>query len=872
MAKRKAQPQQDVQIELQFPLEGLDETRAYLRQRPGTCAAAQNVMTFEPGTARARGGMRMGLQAYYPNTDTAAVAGFPIQDINHLVTTNYQQNQTNIGQFTFALTLSSGFGLSSSPVSGSSTIATGLQTGTGFALACSCWDQAGNVYVAEVNATTGVVLLFSYTQAGILNWSNVGPFPIKTGSIRFVCGMVVIGNNLYIATTNTAAPIASVYQVNTASGSVVQQFLYTAMTSAFTNLGFSATSCNCLAAIGTTLGIESAGVGGSTQAFFIVNTTANPFTTAPIVVAYGGVASANRSTVVSDGVGTFYTVAGVQTSMVKAIGIGGQIIWSTNQCDNVIQGMCFDFATGFLMTANTSSPSIRQLNLTNGSLGVSGSPGGILAWNWIDSDGTGKFTVWRNSVASTDIMQFNSTFTALGGPTTFANTIHTGCSVNKGTTQTTTATGSSRVIIGLLVTNGQVRTFSQTGSAAITGGQCLSQSAPVVFSAQDGTNMYFVDGSTYNYYNSLTGQMQPWTPTFGTMPIDQSGARCKLITMWRGRIVMSGLLKDPNNWFMSAINDPFDFNYGPATPTQTQAVAGNASDTGLTGDVITALIPYGDDTMIFGCAQSIWQMTGDPAAGGQFDVISHTLGIAYGRAWAIDLYGQIYFMGNKSGIFKMTPGALPVRISSQIERRLENIDFTQNLVRMAWDVTNQGLWVFITPCAVGSPTINYFFEDRVSAWWPVVFANPLHNPLAVNAFDGDNPQQRVILIGGRDGRLHAISNTATLDDQTPIQWSVTIGPVMTHDLDDVLFKAMQATMGQTSSPVNYDIYIGRSAEQALASTSIWSGTWQPGRNPVSYVRRSGIALYIKVSGTQPAAFEKITATFQPTGKIRRRLP
>ncbi len=51
MAKQRAHV--DIETELQFPLQGLEETRSFSRQRPGTSVAELNVRAFDPVTGRA---------------------------------------------------------------------------------------------------------------------------------------------------------------------------------------------------------------------------------------------------------------------------------------------------------------------------------------------------------------------------------------------------------------------------------------------------------------------------------------------------------------------------------------------------------------------------------------------------------------------------------------------------------------------------------------------------------------------------------------------------------------------------------------------------------------------------------------------------
>jgi hypothetical protein len=275
------------------------------------------------------------------------------------------------------------------------------------------------------------------------------------------------------------------------------------------------------------------------------------------------------------------------------------------------------------------------------------------------------------------------------------------------------------------------------------------------------------------------------------------------------------------------------------------------------GDVVTGFIPYTDDVAIIGCDHQIWMMNGDPMNGGQLDVITKSIGMAWGRAWEMDPYGNIYFLSNRTGIYSLIPGQQPQRISQQIEQPLAAYNTGATTARLIWDDRFQGLHVLLSQTAGVLPTTHFFWESRTGAWWTDVFNNNNHNPLCCCTFDGNDPQDRAPLIGSWDGYVRTFDPTATTDDGTVIQSSVVLGPILTNDLDDMLLKDLQAIMGASSGNVQYAVYVGDTAEQALASTPVATGTWVAGRNPLSMVRRNGYAIYIKLTGSGQWSMETI---------------
>ncbi len=905
MAKQRAHV--DIETELQFPLQGLEETRSFSRQRPGTSVAELNVRAFDPVTGRARGGSRPGLSRWFPKPITS----YPIQSIDFLQTTDAPPPAAaTFGQFTYALASGSGFGLGNDATGAS--IATG-GAAAGFAYACSTWDTFGNCYICECNTTTGVVNLYCVTLAGVVTWSNLAIFSVATGSLRNVAGMawVTLANQqglpattqfgqLFIAVTPQTGT-AYIHQVTVAPTNFVALTLawqaYNASTQA---LNFSTNSHNCLAAIAGTLGVESVG-NGSNQGFRTYNAYATTGAAALSYTPWGATASNAFSRVISDGTNYFYTIASVTVNQVRQVTLGGAISWSSTAGDTAT-GLALDASTQTLLCTSTTTKSVRSLSLTAGSLLASSDVGAITRWDDIASDGQGTFVVWEN--AANKIAGINKTLSLVWGPTAFAGSSHVAGSLNMGSGQPVQISPANRQIRNLVVSNGSVynvRTdLSPPTSVLVTNGAAYNAVAPAIYGAQSGNDFYYVDGAVYKYYQSSTNSILPWVATSGTMPADAMGRKARLIERWRARLVLFGLLGQSNLYFMTAVGQPTNFNYGVVPATQTMAFAGTVTAGGLTGDAIMTGIPYTDDTFIFGCAHSIWAMQGDPAAGGAIALVSDEIGMPFGRPWCKDPAGQIYFLSTRAGIWKLTPGALPVRASQQIDKRLQATDLSKNIVNLAWDVQNQGLAVFITPYSPNTPqpaivgwqspkpaagsvaalvqgsvgvpgaTINYFWEERTNAWHPDAFARTAFNPFAVRALDGDSPIQRRLLLGGQDGVVRFIDSTLVRDDGYPINSFVVIGPLTSKQFDSILLKALQARLDEFSGGVMYNVYVGNTAHQALLTPPVFNGAWLPGHNGTTDVRWKGTAVYVAIYSSSMWALESIRAVYQTMGEVERR--
>jgi hypothetical protein len=1004
----KAQKPQD--IDMPFPLNGIEETTAYSRQRQGTSADEQNVRAFDPGTDRARGGMRSGMSKWMTTRVNGAAS---IQNINRLVTAiPLQATATTYDGFAYAQASGSGFGIGNT-ASGAS-LFSGLGAVSGYAFACSCWDDENNLYVAELKQTTGDVNLYCISQAGAVTWTQTlslaTPAAIWTGSITaatnatpiaitipnhglqtnwkvtitgvlgntaangtFVItrtgantftlntsvgngaytsggtatlvanitgatnatpvsilsvahslssgqtvtvtgalgntgangtyvvtvtdadnftmataagngaytqssglwqqtgrinGMVVIGDRLFIAVTMTSGVSDTVngqcriHSIVKGTGAI-EALDYVRSTIANVGPYFSRLAHNCLGKIGTVLGVDSSGSVGaasSKHGFWQYETSKAAGSAAISFTQYANTRTANQTRVCSDGISQWYVISSTATSKVAQIGLNGIIGWASTVMDaDGVNAMCYDPVGVRLVACAGANNAIRTLATTTGLLGTSVAVNAT-QYNEIGTDGTGKFVLWRNSVGSNDVVCLSSGLTATA-TVTLANAVHSGASVNSGQRDPSLLFGS-RVNIDLAVAGGKLVTFTTSGPATVSGGQSFNAAASVVFSTQAGLNMFYVDGVGYYYYKSSTGAVATWLATSGTVPYDSPiKTAARLICNYRGRIVLAGYINNPQAFYMSAQFNPFDWQYSPNPTTTTRAVNGTATLAGFTGDMINCLMPFNDDTMIFGCDHSLWRLSGDLADGGSFDCVSQLLGTPWGRPFALDPNNLLYFMGSDCLIYKMAPGSLQDHISQEIRRRLQNINLSTSLVSMAWDQVNQGLAVWITPFNPATETVNYFWEERTRAWHPDFYGLPALNPMAVYARDGDAPEDRVIFLGGRDGYLRYLDPTASTDDGTPIDSFVVVGPLMTKDLDSVKLKSLVATLSETSGDVTYSIHVGDSPEAALVSAAVDTGTWGAGRTSVSFIQRDGRAIYIKISSTNRWAMEKITARF-----------
>lgn len=430
---------------------------------------------------------------------------------------------------------------------------------------------------------------------------------------------------------------------------------------------------------------------------------------------------------------------------------------------------------------------------------------------------------------------------------------------------------SVRTLKGLAVAGGNVVSFTSAGFGATTGGMAaLDSSFPYLDSAFSFQKLYFVDGANWKVWDAASDTVSAWSESTGNALPTDSGNLPRLICNWRNRCILSGIKSDSQNWFMSAQGDFTNFNYGAKPITEGMAVAGNNAPAGKCADTITALIPYTDDLLVIGGGHTVWQMSGDPMAGGRLDCISDITGIAFGKAWCRDPAGLVYFWGSRGGLYAIAPGSsVPQRLSfNRIENRLAQIDLSTNVVRMAWDDRSQSVMIYVTPIA-GGATTNYVFDTRNQAFWLDSFATTGHQPSAVCVLEGDTPTSRVLLLGCMDGYLRYLDVSAGSDDGTAISSFVYFGPLQLGGGGNVRLHELQAVLGASSGPVDYAVYDGASPEQAfLKSAPRFQGRWKSGRNKSDQRWASAQTIYLKLGSTALGnawQFESLTAMLQGIG-------
>ena len=592
--------------------------------------------------------------------------------------------------------------------------------------------------------------------------------------------------------------------------------------------------------------------------------------------------------ITSDGMGTFYTLtrtipdisgaASTYSHQVAKVTSAGAVSWTQTDAGTTF-GISYDPVKGRIGAVGGnvygSGHSFATIQVSDGARINSQDANSTTIWNAIDADELGGFRIFRNNASDNIARMTEATTPALDWVSSYGGNKQDGATCSAAYALNMENSTAQRMTRRIAVCSGIVKEFDDENWYTVTNGgdfstPALDRNAPVIFSTQMGTNLFFADGKNVKYYRGLTAAMTTWTPTTGSLPVDSESRYATLIESWRGRVVLSGVSGDPQEWYMSKVNDAFDWNYSPTVLTEDQAVSGTNAPAGKAPDVIRCIIPVSDDVLIFGCDHTIWQMSGDPMLGGRLDRIADGVGTPWGRPWCQDSSRNYYIFGTRGGVFRGAVGQGITKITTgRIEERLAAVNLDTNLIRLAWNERERGVHIFVTPLTVGDSSVeHYFYDVRNDSWWIDKFANTSHDPRAVHVFDGDEAGDRAILLGGLDGYLRKWDLDATDDDGTAISSHVYLGPIVAQGPTAVRINEIRNVIAKGSSNVTMSVYRGDNPEDAYNSSSaFFTSTLSAGINAAERRKTTAHAVYLKYGNTtasQTWAMEHVECHYQDT--------
>lgn len=888
------------------PLKGIYEASAYAEQPVGTTPDCQNVRGFDPRARRSRLCQRAALSKFNSHTLSGANA------VRDLATVVKHDNSV-----TYTVKSS----LANSDLHWQATLPGRLD---GYAVAV---DRQSNVYVAAVTAggSTGINYIAKYNSVGALIWAIPVALAQNThllSTIRlddygdiYTCvgGGGTLGTIYKFRQLPDDAGLQLVWSVpapngglfvdvvvrdnyayaleNTATYSYLHRLegVYDAAPSLTWGLGavVARIAADSEVAICAAIAVDGAAlvavchtadpptVNGRTSKYGPMLPTGGP----PVTPIWSATGDAHGQAVVADLSGNVWTqgIGTVGSKYYRKLtdnGATASSVWTVGSAE--VTGLVASVFKG------RTSLAVDAQGVVYGAIGLGGSDKVLVR---IKADGSGAdWLADAGTVTSLAVELYG----VVVDPNQTDNATKTECLYLVGTPLASsyyavhrldlltisTADQSPRQLVTLGVCNGDIVKFARgTGAVSVVGSGSLSTTARWVMSASAFNRVLYCDGKVYKSYDAMTDAVTTWA-SVGTGQIPPRG---RLLVVWNGRAVVSGFENDPHNWAMSEVGNFDGWDFFPPVTTPTQAVIGNNSPAGQCPDIITALIPYSDDLLIMGGDHTIYRLTGDPAAGGQLDLLTDRTGIVFGKAWCKDENGVLYFMGNQMDVMTMIPGGgPPTTISHAIEKRLKAIDISATLIRLEWNDQESGVHVILTPYA-GGATTHYFWRREDASWWPDVLPNG-QNPTSIAVSDGDDPSDRALLFGGSDGYVRSWDLVGTSDDSTAMTSYAVYGPLQFGGGErEAILKNLRVVMSESSGSVDYATYGADDPDYANIGSAVQSGTaaWSAGRNAPVWSRTRGQSVYLKVGRfVAPTAgvwaIESIDAHIEGAGVARPR--
>ena len=311
------------------------------------------------------------------------------------------------------------------------------------------------------------------------------------------------------------------------------------------------------------------------------------------------------------------------------------------------------------------------------------------------------------------------------------------------------------------------------------------------------------------------------------------------------------------------------------------------------GDILRALVSYKDDYLIFGCASSIWYLSGDATYGGVLNELSLTTGIFGAQSWCWDDAGNFYFWG-KGGIYKTNIPAVPVCISAIDLPKLvgsEAVNPGTHLITMEFDRDRHGISITIVTLSDGTHSV-YWYSLITEGFFPESYPTEC-GPYSTMYYDANTPGNSGLLVGCKDGYIRQFDDSAPddvggADNAIAIDSYVSLGPVAlaksgyqgkVTGLNVVTAGGGTGGSQSDSDDIDFKIFVDLSAEAVIERmvanvTPSFAGVAKATgrqRGGTKRQKAKGAFVGIRIGNSDSGetwGFEKLDINARPAGRIK----
>lgn len=412
-----------------------------------------------------------------------------------------------------------------------------------------------------------------------------------------------------------------------------------------------------------------------------------------------------------------------------------------------------------------------------------------------------------------------------------------------------------------------------------------------VYFATDGGYSYYIDGASAHKLKLDDGTVSTWTATGGkgTVPTD-----FRFMLAARGRIWMAHQTSATNNWTCSRQGDVNDWKTDDEDVGA--SVVGNSGFRGgRVGEPINALIAGKDDTILFGCRNSIYELQGEPTLGALL-VRSTGVGMLSPLGWCMGASGEIYFVAS-GGFYRLPVSGSPEPLNiDKVQTYFDALSDRGYYINCVWDPNNFGVHIFFAPdvatLAVDGITStaaahHLFYNARTDGFEPFDLPDD-HGPLYAILYDGGRSGDRRVIMGGRKGFVTAFSETVATDCNSTSTSTANVaipsyayfGPVRPGGVEkkskliELLVNLGEPPSGFASSDFHCDVTISTGkgpyeAYNAPTGTVTASFNAVSGRQPGLHKRLCGGDFYVRFGNTNSGKIfiiDDVWGRFLPAGR------
>ena len=409
-------------------------------------------------------------------------------------------------------------------------------------------------------------------------------------------------------------------------------------------------------------------------------------------------------------------------------------------------------------------------------------------------------------------------------------------------------------------------TIATVAAGSLTLGTALAAATSVEFYVMRGAKVFDPAALTLALWTMTSGK--------GYTPVG-----CPYLARYRDRLVLAGHDQAPHGWYMTRSGDPLDSSYGDSGMDPARAVYGTTAAAGVPGEPIRAIVAHADDYLVFGLSQSWWVLEGDPAYGGQLNARSQAVGILSAKSWCLAPDGVLIALTD-DGLYAHHPSDVrePKSISRErLPQALRDIDTKSVTVMMEFDQRDRGIHIYLAPEDASTTTHwwvdwDLWWEQGVGSMWPVRLPSG-SEPFSILSYHSDDPDERRVVLGCRDGYLRVYRDEFETDDGTEIESYVEYGPVRLgrgQDNEGILAQ-LNGTLARISVQVTWSIRVADSHEGLSGKADHSSGTWKAGYNPTVDPRAAGGSFILRLENAEATrrwAVETVTSRISTSGRQR----